>query len=449
MAVITTVQPQLLSQMHERSVLRVLQLSGPCSRAEVTRRMGATAPTVSKAVATLLKSGLLEEFDAPEKSRGRPARQIRLASETAQVIGLVIDAGTCRLISAGMDGTPRTGSEIAFATPDSYHRLLDLVEQNVRKLAAQPGVQTLGLGISMPGLIDSRAGRGLLSPNVPITNGHVPADDLRERLNLETVLLQECHALCLAERHYRPAHSGGLAQASGRSRPKDANLHRSDSDAIRGNGPGENGITQGMTYGTAPPDILDNSPSDDQNDFAMLDATTGLGLAVFSGGRMLTGCGGLAGELGHLPMDRTGELCGCGRRGCLETLASDTALARLISRRTGRLLDMDGILRLASAGELSVMREVNQVMKYLALALTTAINLFNPSTLFIFSRMLDLDPALFDRLRDQVGGQALRPSFEHCRIERARGSKREGAIAGIIEHLTDSRVRDRSFDCNF
>ena len=76
----STAQPQLLSQMNERSVLRLLQSTGPCSRADVTRQLGATAPTVSKAVASLLRSGLLEEFDAPSNGRGRPARQLRLAT---------------------------------------------------------------------------------------------------------------------------------------------------------------------------------------------------------------------------------------------------------------------------------------------------------------------------------------------------------------------------------
>ena len=67
-------QPKLLSQLNERAVLRVLQTNGPSSRAEVTRLAGVTRPTVSKAVSSLLKSGFLEEFDAPENNRGRPAK---------------------------------------------------------------------------------------------------------------------------------------------------------------------------------------------------------------------------------------------------------------------------------------------------------------------------------------------------------------------------------------
>ncbi|HRX82569.1 MAG TPA: helix-turn-helix domain-containing protein, partial [Pirellulaceae bacterium] len=62
-------QPQLLSRLNERSVMRVLQDHGPCSRADVSRRMNTSAPTVSKAVASLLRAGLLEEFDVKENGR--------------------------------------------------------------------------------------------------------------------------------------------------------------------------------------------------------------------------------------------------------------------------------------------------------------------------------------------------------------------------------------------
>jgi predicted NBD/HSP70 family sugar kinase len=384
MSTVATAQPQLLSQINERSVLRVLQSTGPCSRADVTRQLGVTAPTVSKAVASLLRSGLLEEFDAPCNGRGRPARQLRLASETAQVLGFVIDAGLCRIVLASLDGTLMDDSEIQFSTPDTYPKLIDTAAHHIATLL-RSGVQTLGLGISLPGLIDSNTQTGLLSPNVPMTNGHSPGQDLSFRLSLPSVLLQECHALCLAERQYGNARS------------------------------------------------LD--------DFAMLDATTGVGLGVLTAGRLLTGKNGLAGEIGHLPVKPNGGLCGCGRRGCLETLASDSALAKLVSDRVGREIDMGEIIQLVRAGELTIGRELAQVTKHLAFALATSINLFNPSTLFVCSRMFDLDDTLLDRVRGQTERLALKPSFESCRIERARGSKREGTIAGIIEYLTDSRVQ--------
>ena len=386
MRTLVSSQPQILSQMNERMVLRVLRSNGPSSRAEVKRLSGVTAPTVSKAVSSLLKSGMLEEFDEAATSRGRPAKKLRLAEETAQVVGLVIDASTCSLIATGLDGKIRQKKQIEFKTPGTYEALLDKVSEEICKLKSTNGVRTWGVGISLPGLLDSREGRSILSPNVPITNNQFIRKDLSERTGLECVVLQETDALCLAERH------AGLAR--------------------------------------------------DIDDFAMLDANTGIGLGVFIEGRLLKGSSGLAGEIGHLPMVPQGVKCGCGRSGCLETVASDTALARLVSKRIGRELDIHQILELVQAGDLSVSDELESVCDQLAFALVTVINLFNPQTLFIHSRMFDMDATLLDCLIEKTEMKALASSFRDCQIKRARGSKLEGAIAGIIEYLTDSRISE-------
>lgn len=61
-------------------------------------------------------------------------------------------------------------------------------------------------------------------------------------------------------------------------------------------------------------------------DFIYLTVSSGIGGAIFSRGRLLTGAHGVAGELGHIPVDFDGPVCGCGRRGCAEAIASGTAL---------------------------------------------------------------------------------------------------------------------------
>lgn len=386
MAGFVSSQPQLLSQMNERMVLRILQVNGPRSRAEVARIAGVTAPTVSKAVSSLLQSGMLEEIDVPSFSPGRPAKKLRMAGKTSQVIGLVVDAPSCRLVKTGLDGKIPSELLAEFPIPGSYQQLLQIVSDKLQSLIELRGVRTLGLGVSLPGLFDYREGRSILSPNVPITNDQCLGKDLTNRLGMECVVLQESDALCLAERHY--------------------------------------GLAEGI------------------DDFAMLDASTGLGLGVLIGGRLLKGSSGIAGEIGHLPMIPDGIKCGCGRKGCLETVASDTALARQVSKRLGRKLDINQIVQQVKKGELDVTEELESVCRHLTFALVTTINLFNPKRLFVHSRMFDIDETLIDRLVERTKSLSLVPSFRDCRIERARGSKREGAIAGIIEHLADSRISE-------
>lgn len=381
----TTIRPALVGRLNERQVLRVIQARGPLSRAEVARESGLSAPTVSKAVASLLKSGLLEEADAPEAARGRPAPRLRLASSSAQVLGVAIDGGHCEVVSAGLDGELHADL-VTVPTPATYAALLDALEAAARTVMARPGVTTLGLGVSLPGLVDYRKGCGVLSPNLPITNGHAPAADLADRLGIDCTLLQESHALCLAEREY--------------------------------------GLARGL------------------DDFAMLDVGTGVGLGVMCGGRLLTGHSGLAGEIGHITAVADGRRCGCGNVGCLETVASDHALARSASDKLGRAVDVDEVIDLLKAGAVDLKAELAAAVKYLAVGVAAVLNLFNPSTLFIHTRLFETDPGLFDEVVRQAAARALPPAFADCRIVPAKGSKRQGAVAGIVRRLTDAVAED-------
>jgi N-acetylglucosamine repressor len=171
-----------------------------------------------------------------------------------------------------------------------------------------------------------------------------------------------------------------------------------------------------------------------------LDVSTGVGLGVMSGGRILMGQSGLAGEIGHLTVEMDGRRCGCGNFGCLETVAGDSALAWSISQRVGRKLGIEEVLQLVREGQLDPAWELASAGRYLAVGLAAVINLFNPGTLFVHGRMFELSPEFLPRVLEETRRRTLGPSFEECRIVQARGSKRQGAVAAIIEHLTKHRL---------
>ena len=164
----------------------------------------------------------------------------------------------------------------------------------------------------------------------------------------------------------------------------------------------------------------------------MLDISDGLGMGVISGGRLIAGSDGFGGEIGHMTAQLGGELCGCGNRGCLETLATDLAFTRALSKRTGRTLTMDDIGREAQAGQLDLEPELTAVLDYLAIGIGTVLNIFNPAMLFVYGRLFAVRDGVFDRLVRHVADHALRPSLQRCQIVRAQGNKRLGAIAAIL-----------------
>ena len=308
---------------------------------------------------------------------------LQLSEEKANVLGVVIDADVCWIGSARLDGVVPKDQSVSFRTPKSYDGLLQAVISGVGEITghAKDGLsgRFRGVGLSVPGLFNSRVGETVMSPNLHLLDGQRLAADLSNQIGLKGIALQESHALCVGERMY--------------------------------------GAARGM------------------DDFAMLDVSTGLGLGIVSGGRLLTGNSGMAGELGHITVVPDGERCGCGNRGCLETVATDTAFARLISKQLGRRVGVEKALAaLAVGGSEEV---IEQTVDYLAIAVAAVINIFNPSTLFLHGQLMNSDPAIFKRVLSRAKKRTLSPSFNDCRILQSRGNKRLGAVAGIIDHLAN------------
>jgi len=375
------IESTLLRRINERRLLEVIQQQGPSTRATLTRVSGLTAPTVSKVVDSLLKRGFVEELDPLEQTLGRPGRLVRMAADSAAVLGVVIDAQTCCIVAAGLDGRVSEKQTRRFTTPRSYAELLDAIEQHCRDLLGGIAGRVHGIGVSVPGLVNERLQEIVFCPNLHLLDKRNPARDLGERLGVECVLAQETDALCLSERIYGDARG----------------LH----------------------------------------DFAMLDVTTGLGLGVMSGGQVLAGHSGMAGEVGHITVAPEGSRCGCGNRGCLETLATDMALVRMLADKMGRTPSFEEAALIAGdPGDFQ--HEIRTATEYLAIAIAAVINIFNPTTLFVHGVLLAGSEERFARVLERVKQRTLTASLADCTILATRSSKRQAAIAAIMHHLTNA-----------
>ncbi|GAA4890457.1 hypothetical protein GCM10023237_05080 [Streptomyces coeruleoprunus] len=121
-------------------------------------------------------------------------------------------------------------------------------------------------------------------------------------------------------------------------------------------------------------------------DFLFVPVGTGIAAAVFTGGRprALTGGHGRAGELGHVVVRPRGDRCRCGARGCLETVASASAIARRYARATGRYgTTAAEVQGRAAAGDPTAAALWSEAVEALADALSTAITLYDPARVVI------------------------------------------------------------------
>jgi len=376
------VESALLRRINERRLLEVIQQQGPSSRASLTRSSGLTAPTVSKVVEALLQRGLVEEVEPLGQTLGRPGRLVQMAAMSAVILGVVIDATTCCVVAAGLDGRVEEARTRRFVTPLTYKELLNSIELHCRALLQDADRTVHAIGVSVPGLVNERLKEIVFSPNLHLLDKRNPAVDLEQRIGAKCLLLQETSGLCLSERLY------------------------GDAKGLR--------------------------------DFAMLDVSTGLGLAVMCGGQLLSGHGGMAGEVGHITADPTGIRCGCGNRGCLETLATDSALLRRMAERVGQPLSLEEAARQLAADPQKFQPDVECVSEYLAIAIAAVINIFNPTTLFVHGTLLVAAEDRFALVLERVRQRTLTASLADCTIVPTRLSKRQGAIAGIMHHLTNT-----------
>jgi predicted NBD/HSP70 family sugar kinase len=126
-------------------------------------------------------------------------------------------------------------------------------------------------------------------------------------------------------------------------------------------------------------------------DLIYVTGEVGTGAGILVAGQLLRGALGLGGEVGHLPLERDGHLCGCGRQGCWETMVGLAALLRLAAPPADPVhdpsLDLEKrlaeIVRRADASDDRTLRALHQVGAALGVGAAVLINLFNPQVLVL------------------------------------------------------------------
>jgi glucokinase len=171
--------------------------------------------------------------------------------------------------------------------------------------------------------------------------------------------------------------------------------------------------------------------------FVCVTVGTGIGAAVVLDGRLYRGASDAAGEIGHVPVVSDGaEPCGCGRRGCLETVASGRAIADRVRRLDGRMLDAREIFAAAAAGDATCARVVDDAITSLGTGLTVLVNVLNPEVIAMGGGVAEAGAALLDRLRASVRAAAWAPAGEVVRLVPAALGTRAGAI-GVALFATE------------
>jgi predicted NBD/HSP70 family sugar kinase len=145
-----------------------------------------------------------------------------------------------------------------------------------------------------------------------------------------------------------------------------------------------------------------------RGDLAYLSVGTGLAAGLVLDGRPRRGAHGAAGEIGHLPVDPQGPPCECGQRGCLEVLASGTAIAARWTAADGDLSATSALLAAAAGGDPGAVAVLDDVAGHLAGAVALLAQTVDPEVIVLGGGVAEAGPGLLEAVRRALRSRAAR-----------------------------------------
>ncbi len=330
-------------------IVRILSERGALSATQIARLTGLAKSTVSTALAELRRSDMVVESGGESAGGvGRPATALTLNPKAGTCIGILIGQTEIQVILADV-------SHSVLSDRTAYPELdysPETAIKDVRRLIAeaydgqwQGRDGLLGVGIAVGGPVNPVTGTMLRAGGMPTWAGV----DMRE---LFGPIFPDVPIFCDNE-----SNCSAIAE---------------------------------MTWGAA----------QGHDDFIVYTLDLGVGGAIVSGGRVLRGIAGGAGEFGHVVLDPEGPLCRCGNRGCVEAYASFREPLLEAGRHFGRPLRMTDVVDLALAGDVTCRRLIERAGVAGGHGLGIIGSVFNPPLVVVSGRLATSGDILMKPLQE-------------------------------------------------
>lgn len=324
---------------HNRNlVLRTIFSHENISRAEIARISGLTRTTVSEIVSSLILEGLVSEVGVGHSRGGKNPILLSLEEDSRWIIALDLGQTQFRGAVVNLRGKIREIVSIPIDDRDGDEALKQ-VFQMLDSLISFSSQKISGIGVGAPGLINSSEGVVVRAVNLNWNN--VPLEKLlRDHYKLPVYILNDCQAAAIGEKTY-------------------SNQFRKNENLV------------------------------------VIKAHHGIGCGIIINGSVFMGDGGFAGEIGHVVVQREGgELCRCGNRGCLETVASTHSLikkarkeinqrSRTSMPKETKKITLESIETAFTAGDPLARSLVLENARYIGKAISSLVGITNIQTIVL------------------------------------------------------------------
>jgi glucokinase len=294
-----------------------------------------------------------------------------------------VDVGGTKIAAGVVTPEGRILKETRYPTPASPVRLLESIARAV--LEVKNGFEVDGVCLAVAGLVLAEENKVVFSPNLHAVEGIPLKDKLEPRIGLPLTLENDANAATWGE----------------------------------------------FRFGAG----------SEVDHLVFVALGTGIGGGVISHGMLVRGAQGSAGELGHVTIQATGPRCACGNHGCLEALASGTAIRRrareLASENPGSALGRlaaerrvlgEDVTRLAREGDEVAVAVLEEAGRWLGIGLAGFVNVFNPEVIAVGGGVMAAGELILEAAREEVRLRARPPSRDLVQIKEATLGPNSGVL---------------------
>jgi predicted NBD/HSP70 family sugar kinase len=356
----------LVRQKNIASILNVLHLEQIASRARISTLTGISRSTVSNIINKLEKLQIVEYTNERRDPFcvGRPGVALRLNPRAFYALGIEINVYTSRAMLVGLDGGVIAKQDIELNGRTDPDQLLSTLAEAAEQVISKSGTdreRIIGLGVSFMGLTDHTKGIVVRSTSLPQWNRMNIVEGFQERLALPAYVENNANAMTLGEARF-------------------------------GIGRGKKNVL-GVTI------------------------DEGIGGGIVINKRLYMGSHAAAGELGHMSIVPAGAICHCGNKGCLRTLASESAVEanaiRIIKTGVKTLLrdrpDVDhmkitvqDVIAAAIRGDTCCKDIIVDAGRYLGTGLVNLVNVLSPELVILNKGSLPTFELFFEEVKRTI-----------------------------------------------
>ena len=368
---------------------------GGISRVQLAQRMNLTRAALTVIVNDLMESGVIRETNSRLSNAGRPAITLEINPQSGFVAAVDMGATHLSILVANCAAHVIAEKEVPFNIADGPVVCLDQADTLLRETVKLAGIELsdlLAIGVGVPGPIMSEAGMVVAPPIMPGWDRYPIRTTLEKRWNCSVSLNNDAELGAVGEWAYGAARSA-------------ANL-------------------------------------------AYIKVGTGVGAGLLLDGHIYRGATGSAGEIGHLTIDPNGTLCTCGNRGCLETFASGTAIARLAREAVAKnqptqlaqikrdQITAKNVADEARRGDLTAQQIIAEAGAQLGVALAGLVNLINPNMVVVGGGVAQIGDLFLEPVRREVKRRSLPGSVNTMQITTALLGRRSIGMGALVQAIS-------------